>query len=50
VSGFYSRIRTPANFAVDKIGEDQAADYARRQSVALEQTSAGSLPTLAYER
>src|SRR5439155_1247395 len=38
VSGFYLSHPDSQYFAVDKIGEDQAADYARRKALALEQT------------
>ena len=50
VSGFYLSHPDSRYFAVDKIGEDQAADYARRKALALEQTERWLAPNLAYER
>jgi 5-methyltetrahydrofolate--homocysteine methyltransferase len=50
VSGFYLSHPESRYFAVDKIGEDQAADYARRKALALEQTERWLAPNLAYER
>jgi 5-methyltetrahydrofolate--homocysteine methyltransferase len=50
VSGFYLSHPEARYFAVDKIGEDQAADYARRKALALEQTERWLAPNLAYER
>jgi 5-methyltetrahydrofolate--homocysteine methyltransferase len=50
VSGFYLSHPDARYFAVDKIGEDQAADYARRKALALEQTERWLAPNLAYER
>ena len=38
VAGFYLSHPDSRYFAVDKIGEDQAADYALRKALALEQT------------
>src|SRR5216117_110569 len=49
VSGFYLSHPDSQYFAVDKIGEDQAADYARRKALALEQTERWLAPNLAYE-
>jgi len=49
VSGFYLSHPEAQYFAVDKIGEDQAADYARRKALALEQTERWLAPNLAYE-
>jgi 5-methyltetrahydrofolate--homocysteine methyltransferase len=49
VSGFYLSHPDARYFAVDKIGEDQAADYARRKALALEQTERWLAPNLAYE-
>jgi 5-methyltetrahydrofolate--homocysteine methyltransferase len=50
VSGFYLSHPEARYFSVDKIGEDQAADYARRKALALEQTERWLAPNLAYER
>jgi 5-methyltetrahydrofolate--homocysteine methyltransferase len=50
VSGFYLSHPDSRYFALDKIGEDQAADYARRKALALEQTERWLAPNLAYER
>jgi 5-methyltetrahydrofolate--homocysteine methyltransferase len=50
VSGFYLSHPDSRYFAVDKIGEDQAADYALRKALALEQTERWLAPNLAYER
>jgi 5-methyltetrahydrofolate--homocysteine methyltransferase len=50
VSGFYLSHPDSQYFAVGKIGEDQAADYARRKALALEQTERWLAPNLAYER
>src|SRR6266850_1498506 len=50
VRGFYLSHPDARYFAVDKIGEDQAADYARRKALALEQTERWLAPNLAYER
>jgi 5-methyltetrahydrofolate--homocysteine methyltransferase len=50
VSGFYLSHPDARYFAVGKIGEDQAADYARRKALALEQTERWLAPNLAYER
>jgi 5-methyltetrahydrofolate--homocysteine methyltransferase len=50
VSGFYLSHPDARYFAVDKIGEDQAADYARRKALAIEQTERWLAPNLAYER
>ncbi len=49
VSGFYLSHPDSRYFSVDKIGEDQAADYARRKALALEQTERWLAPNLAYE-
>jgi 5-methyltetrahydrofolate--homocysteine methyltransferase len=50
VSGFYLSHPDARYFAVGKIGEDQAADYARRKALALDQTEHWLAPNLAYER
>ena len=50
VSGFYLSHPESQYFAVGKIGADQAADYARRKALALEQTERWLAPNLAYER
>jgi 5-methyltetrahydrofolate--homocysteine methyltransferase len=50
VCGFYLSHPEARYFAVDKIGEDQAADYARRKALALEHTERWLAPHLAYER
>ncbi|HEY7674306.1 MAG TPA: methionine synthase [Burkholderiales bacterium] len=50
VSGFYLSHPDSRYFAVGKIGEDQAADYARRKALALDQTERWLAPNLAYER
>jgi 5-methyltetrahydrofolate--homocysteine methyltransferase len=49
VSGFYLSHPDSRYFAVGKIGEDQAADYARRKALALDQTERWLAPNLAYE-
>jgi 5-methyltetrahydrofolate--homocysteine methyltransferase len=49
VCGFYLAHPDSRYFAVDRIGEDQAADYARRKALALEQTERWLAPNLAYE-
>jgi len=49
VSGFYLSHPDSQYFAVGKIGEDQAADYAQRKALALEQTERWLAPNLAYE-
>src|ERR1700704_3669494 len=49
VSGFYLSHPDSRYFAVDKIGEDQAADYARRKALALDQAERWLAPNLAYE-
>jgi 5-methyltetrahydrofolate--homocysteine methyltransferase len=49
VSGFYLSHPDSRYFAVDRIGEDQAADYARRKALALDQTERWLAPNLAYE-
>jgi 5-methyltetrahydrofolate--homocysteine methyltransferase len=49
VCGFYLSHPESRYFAVDKIGEDQAADYARRKALALDQTERWLAPNLAYE-
>jgi 5-methyltetrahydrofolate--homocysteine methyltransferase len=49
VCGFYLSHPESRYFAVDRIGEDQAADYARRKALALEQTERWLAPNLAYE-
>jgi 5-methyltetrahydrofolate--homocysteine methyltransferase len=50
VSGFYLSHPEARYFAVDKIGEDQASDYARRKALAMDQTERWLAPNLAYER
>ncbi|MBI4292948.1 MAG: methionine synthase [Betaproteobacteria bacterium] len=50
VSGFYFSHPQARYFAVGKIGEDQAQDYARRKSLALEATERWLAPVLAYDR
>jgi 5-methyltetrahydrofolate--homocysteine methyltransferase len=50
VSGFYLSHPDARYFAVGQIGEDQAADYARRKALALDQTERWLAPNLAYER
>jgi len=50
VSGFYLSHPDSQYFAVDRIGEDQAADYARRKALDLEQAERWLAPNLAYER
>jgi 5-methyltetrahydrofolate--homocysteine methyltransferase len=50
VSGFYLSHPDSRYFAVDKIGEDQAADYARRKALALDLAERWLAPNLAYER
>ena len=49
VSGFYLSHPDARYFSVDKIGEDQAADYARRKALALDQAERWLAPNLAYE-
>jgi len=49
VSGFYLAHPAARYFAVGKIGGDQAADYARRKTLALDQTERWLAPNLAYE-
>jgi len=49
VSGFYLAHPAARYFAVGKIGGDQAADYARRKALALDQTERWLAPNLAYE-
>src|SRR3989475_4464828 len=49
VSGFYLSHPDSQYFAVGKIGEDQATDYAQRKALALEQTERWLAPNLAYE-
>ena len=50
VSGFYLSHPRAQYFAVGKIGEDQAEDYARRKGFALETTERWLAPVLAYDR
>ena len=50
VSGFYLSHPQAQYFAVGKIGEDQAEDYARRKGFALETTERWLAPVLAYDR
>ncbi|HMH18503.1 MAG TPA: vitamin B12 dependent-methionine synthase activation domain-containing protein, partial [Burkholderiales bacterium] len=49
VSGFYLAHPDARYFAVDKIGEDQVADYARRKALALEETERWLAPNLGYD-
>ena len=49
VSGFYLSHPDSQYFAVGKIGEDQATDYAQRKALALEQAERWLAPNLAYE-
>ncbi len=48
VSGFYLSHPQAQYFAVGKIGEDQAKDYARRKEEGIEQTERWLAPVLAY--
>ena len=50
VSGFYLSHPQAQYFAVGKIGEDQARDYARRKALALDVTERWLAPVLAYDR
>jgi 5-methyltetrahydrofolate--homocysteine methyltransferase len=50
VSGFYLAHPQARYFAVGKIAEDQAADYARRKAAALEEAERWLAPVLAYDR
>ncbi|HZR70938.1 MAG TPA: methionine synthase [Burkholderiales bacterium] len=50
VSGFYLAHPEARYFAVGKIGEDQAHDYARRKLVKVDETERWLAPVLAYER
>jgi len=49
VSGFYLAHPAARYFAVGKIGGDQAADYARRKALALDQAERWLAPNLAHE-
>jgi 5-methyltetrahydrofolate--homocysteine methyltransferase len=49
VSGFYLAHPEAHYFAVGKIGEDQAQDYAKRKAEEIEQTERWLAPVLAYE-
>jgi 5-methyltetrahydrofolate--homocysteine methyltransferase len=50
VSGFYLAHPQAQYFAVGKIAEDQAADYARRKGFAIDTTERWLAPVLAYDR
>jgi 5-methyltetrahydrofolate--homocysteine methyltransferase len=50
VSGFYLAHPEARYFAVGKIGEDQAQDYARRKLLKVDETERWLAPVLAYER
>jgi 5-methyltetrahydrofolate--homocysteine methyltransferase len=50
VSGFYLAHPQAQYFAVGKIAEDQAADYARRKGLAIDTTERWLAPVLAYDR
>ncbi|MBI2316984.1 MAG: methionine synthase, partial [Betaproteobacteria bacterium] len=50
VAGFYFSHPQARYFAVGKIGEDQAADYARRKSLRLDAVERWLAPVLAYDR
>jgi 5-methyltetrahydrofolate--homocysteine methyltransferase len=50
VSGFYLAHPQAQYFAVGRIGEDQAADYARRKTLALDETERWLAPVLAYDK
>jgi 5-methyltetrahydrofolate--homocysteine methyltransferase len=50
VSGFYLAHPKARYFAVGKVGEDQAADYARRKEQDLAETERWLAPVLAYDR
>jgi len=50
VSGFYIAHPEARYFAVGKIGEDQAQDYARRKLLNVSETERWLAPVLAYER
>ena len=50
VSGFYLAHPKARYFAVGKVGEDQAADYARRKAQDLAETERWLAPVLAYDR
>ncbi len=50
VSGFYLAHPEARYFAVGKIGEDQAQDYARRKVLKVDETERWLAPVLAYER
>jgi 5-methyltetrahydrofolate--homocysteine methyltransferase len=50
VSGFYIAHPESCYFAVGKIGEDQAQDYARRKLLKVDETERWLAPVLAYDR
>ena len=50
VCGFYIAHPEARYFAVGKIGEDQAQDYARRKLLGVDETERWLAPVLAYER
>jgi 5-methyltetrahydrofolate--homocysteine methyltransferase len=50
VSGFYLAHPQAQYFAVGKIAEDQAEDYARRKGLAVDDTERWLAPVLAYDR
>jgi 5-methyltetrahydrofolate--homocysteine methyltransferase len=50
VSGFYLAHPDARYFAIGKIGEDQAQDYARRKLLRVDETERWLAPVLAYER
>jgi len=50
VSGFYLSHPDARYFAVGKIAEDQAGDYARRKGLSLGATERWLAPVLAYDR
>jgi 5-methyltetrahydrofolate--homocysteine methyltransferase len=50
VSGFYLAHPDARYFAVGKIGEDQAQDYARRKLLKVDETERWLAPVLAYDR
>ena len=50
VSGFYLSHPQAQYFAVGKIAEDQAGDYARRKGLAIDTTERWLAPVLAYDR
>jgi 5-methyltetrahydrofolate--homocysteine methyltransferase len=50
VSGFYLAHPDARYFAVGRIAEDQAEDYARRKGLSVDTTERWLAPVLAYER